>query len=475
MFWSIWKGRSLHQKRMVTVWRLIWVIMLLLGEWFVFSFSVAKCRWPATSSSSSSSLDAQYPQRLLLIADPQVTDAYSYDRTGFLLWWTEFYSDLYMRRSYRHLTSSKNPDKIVFMGDLMDGGREWGEQGWKTQLKRFYRNFNKHASIPTLYMSGNHDIGIRDGIKPEVFQRFQAQFGPTSLIHPLAYNHTLVVLDTAALTNTNRDTKMMIQQEALDVMNEMMMANQGQEKTGLRVLLSHVPLYRPEQTSCGPLRVQSRPFIYQRYGYQYQNMMNADVSHAILQSIQPDLVFSGDDHDFCEVTHAYYTPSNNNNVGGQQQQLALEYTVPTFSMSQGVRTPGYMLLQATQDKLVPQLCWLPDQLGIFIDYGLLAGLTLLSFFGRYLLQCYYGPSVDKKRTMMKRNKKEDEEQQVDNFVIGGTELMGSGSPPTTSTPTHLSSFSKTASHSSSIWACLHDIKDVAVVAFPFYIVCILFM
>ncbi|CAO3587336.1 unnamed protein product [Absidia cylindrospora] len=474
MFRSIWKGRNLHQKRMVTVWRLIWVIMLLLGEWLVFRLSVAKCHWPATSSSSS--LDAQFPQRILLIADPQVTDAYSYDRNGFLLWWTEFYSDLYMRRSYRYLTYSKNPDKIVFMGDLMDGGREWGDQVWKAELKRFYRNFNKQESIPTLYMSGNHDIGIRDGIKPEVFQRFQAQFGPTSLIHPLAYNHTLVTLDTAALTNTDPNTKTMIQQEALDVMNAMRMANQQRENPGHRVLLTHVPLYRPEETSCGPLRVQSRPFIYQHYGYQYQNMMNADVSQAILQSIQPDLVFSGDDHDFCEVTHAYYPPSDNNNVGGQQQQhSAIEYTVPTFSMSQGVRTPGFMLLQATQDNLVPQLCWLPDQLGIFINYGLLAGFTLLSFFGRYFLQRFYGPLADKKRMMMKREKKEDEEQLVDNFVIGGTELTRSGSPPTTSSPTHSSSSLMAASNSSFIGACLRDVKDVAVVVIPFYIACILFL
>ncbi|KAI8343671.1 Metallo-dependent phosphatase-like protein [Chlamydoabsidia padenii] len=444
MLRSLWKGRnSLHQRRMVTMWRLTWMAILLIGEWLVFSLSVARCPWP----SSISPLDDPLPQRVLLIADPQVTDAYSYDRTGILLWLTEFYSDLYMRRSYHHLTNSKQPEQIVFLGDLMDGGRNWDDQGWDTQLKRFYRSFNKQSTIPTLYMSGNHDIGIRDGIKPDIFQRFQSQFGPTSSIHSLAYNHTMVILDTVAMTNTNPKTKSIIQQEAWTVMDEMKMMT---VKSGERVLLTHVPLYRPEETSCGPHRVQSRPFIYQNYGYQYQNMMESDISQTILQHIQPDLIFSGDDHDFCEVTHEYRT---------QEQQQALEFTVPTFSMSQGVRVPGYMLLQATRDRLVPQLCWLPDQLGIFINYGVLAGLTLISFFGQAFLLSYGG--FDRKKKM-KRMKQEDEEELVNS--VGGSEL---GMASVNSNPASTSS--------SPVRACLRDIKDVIIVAFPFYIVCVLFL
>jgi hypothetical protein len=322
-------------------------------------------------------------------------------------------------------------------------------------------------------MSGNHDIGIRDGIKLDVFQRFQTQFGPTSSVHSLAYNHTMVILDTVALTSTNPETKLSIQHDALAVMNEMgrdTSSSVEKGKNGKRVLLTHVPLYRPEQTSCGPLRVQSRPYIYQGYGYQYQNLMEEDVSRIILQHIQPDLIFSGDDHDFCEVTHAYHA--------AQQQRLALEYTAPTFSMSQGVRQPGYMLLQATEDKLVPQLCWLPDQLGIFIKYGLLAGLTLITFFVRCLSQLSESGSLpwsDRKKKM-KLMKQEDEENMMDSFVVvGGTDLALSSTTSIAATALSSPSSSSAAKLSSPIKTCLHDIKDVVIVALPFYIACTLFL
>ncbi|KAI8086710.1 Metallo-dependent phosphatase-like protein [Halteromyces radiatus] len=407
---------------MVTTWRWIWILILLIGEWLVFRLAVTRCPWPAPSTS----LDSNAPERVLLIADPQVTDAYSYDRQGVLLWLTEFYSDLYMQRSYQHVTRQRQPDKIVILGDLMDGGREWDDQGFKTQLGRFYKIFNQQTK--TLYMSGNHDIGIRDGIQPHIYERFQQEFGPSSSIHSLAYNHTLVIIDTVTLTNTQPS----IRQDALAILDQIAHTN----KIGQRVLMTHVPLYRPEQTSCGPLRVQSRPFIYQGYGHQYQNLMEHDISQAILEQVQPELVFSGDDHDFCKVTHKYK----------KDDLLALEYTVPTFSMSQGVRQPGYMLLQATEQSLVPQLCWLPDQLGIFIMYGFLAGVTMILSFISHIYSL-----IVKRR--MKRMKKNDEEQvlDVDSTMTTTSLLYGT------------------------VLLTLSDIKEVALVAFPFYLFCILLL
>lgn len=67
--------------------------------------------------------------RLLLIGDPQMTDAFSYDRPGVLLRISEFFSDLYMCRNYRHLQRRLEPKGTIFMGDLMDGGREWDDHG----------------------------------------------------------------------------------------------------------------------------------------------------------------------------------------------------------------------------------------------------------------------------------------------------------------------------------------------------------
>ena len=47
------------------------------------------------------------------------------DMKGLKLALTQFYSDLYMRRNFKVLQDKLDPDVILFLGDIMDGGREW--------------------------------------------------------------------------------------------------------------------------------------------------------------------------------------------------------------------------------------------------------------------------------------------------------------------------------------------------------------
>ncbi|MQL71489.1 hypothetical protein Taro_003777 [Colocasia esculenta] len=76
-----------------------------------------------------------------------------------------------------------------------------------------------------------------------------------------------------------------------------------------RVLLTHIPLYRPDGTACGPYR--SSPIINQRVsrsgsdkGIRYQNYLTEETSKQLLELIKPMLVLSGHDHDQCTVTHS---------------------------------------------------------------------------------------------------------------------------------------------------------------------------
>ncbi len=54
----------------------------------------------------------------------QITDRTSYGmKPGSLaLWLTQFYSDIYMRRAFRTSVLGLEPEQIVFLGDLFDGG-----------------------------------------------------------------------------------------------------------------------------------------------------------------------------------------------------------------------------------------------------------------------------------------------------------------------------------------------------------------
>ena len=169
------------------------------------------------------------------------------------------------------------------------------------------------------------------------------------------------------------------------------------------VLLTHVPLYRSPGTPCGPLRerwppspnpddpsellpIDERNAISVSAGYQYQNVLQPDLSNELIEKVgHVKHVFSGDDHDYCEVVHHGYTSKG----GGVR-----EITVKSMSWAMGVRKPGFLMVSlwnpidengislnasvgsAVNPTLKTHLCLLPDQLAIFIWYGLLLALTI---------------------------------------------------------------------------------------------------
>lgn len=52
-------------------------------------------------------------------------DENTYARRGILLKLSQFYTDLYMKRNWLFIQQILNPRMTIFLGDLMDGGREW--------------------------------------------------------------------------------------------------------------------------------------------------------------------------------------------------------------------------------------------------------------------------------------------------------------------------------------------------------------
>ncbi|KAG1051443.1 hypothetical protein G6F46_001094 [Rhizopus delemar] len=283
------------RKLIIRILRALWIIVLIHNEFFIF--------WKYANNLSTQ-LDKD-DKNILLIADPQMTDDLSYDRPWLILKLSEFYSELYMKRNYKHLVNSINPYQIFIMGDLMDNGREWDDVFFEKEAKRFNKIF---YSQNINYMVGNHDIGFGDGIKPHVQRRFHKYFGQASyVVHQEGY--TFFVLDTVSLSSHNPQ----IGNSALS-----MLKNYNHTNT---ILFTHVPLYREPNLSCGPLRQQSHSqSIKDEYGYQYQNMLSKELSEHILNTVKPILIFSADDHDYCEIIH------NN---------FIKEITVPTFSMAQG--------------------------------------------------------------------------------------------------------------------------------------------
>ncbi|BFZ57151.1 hypothetical protein PYCC9005_004202 [Savitreella phatthalungensis] len=326
----------------LTVARAIWILVVTYCESYVWWASFYSCRTKSWT---------QADHRLALIGDPQLVDENTYARRGLALRLTQFFTDLYMRRNYRIMFSVLDPTKTIFLGDLFDGGREWANEKWVREYDRFRSVFPARDTVLDA-LPGNHDVGIADGIKPDVLARFAQHFGQSSqLIHVGEWD--LVLLDTVSLSSSDPE----VNHEALTFLEHL------PPPIRPRVLISHVALYREPDTPCGPLRESPQGILIQQ-GYQYQNVLLPDLSERIRNRVQPKVVFAGDDHDYCD----YVGPGD-----------VHEINVKSFSWAMGIAKPGLQLVELKGQTYHTELCLLPHPLHYFAWYGLL-GLATAVFF-----------------------------------------------------------------------------------------------
>ncbi|APA09358.1 hypothetical protein sscle_05g041280 [Sclerotinia sclerotiorum 1980 UF-70] len=309
------------------------------------------------------------------------------------------------------------------------------------------------ASLP-----GNHDLGFGAQIKVPIRDRFEVYFGDVNRVDVIA-NHTFVSVDAVSLSAGASDRPVSetapITKPVEDFLNNVQITKRkavareldfqaGKERVlqyshsvqdaeladyehlptldpgpnGAEfptILLTHVPLYRNPGTPCGPLREhwpptpppkgQTTPVIPDHRnaisvsrGYQYQNVLSDDDSRKLISKIGNVVsVFSGDDHDYCELVH----PEDKNH--------AREITVKSMNWAMGIRKPGFLMLSMwnlvgadgkplhsiptghgaenthTSNTMESHLCLLPDQIGILINYGILVGISLILLIIRAIL------------------------------------------------------------------------------------------
>ncbi len=356
----------------------------------------------------------------------------------------------------------------IFFDHWDDGGMEAGPG---------QRGRRMIASLP-----GNHDLGLGVGIQKPVRDRFGAYFGEGNRVDVIG-NHTFVSVDTLSLSamsqaepstgsqgvgepggpKTEHENIWMPVEEFLNGAKAAKRRAVGREirflggkteeprhehaitqmrDTRLRlgsldagegsaefptILLTHVPLYRPPGTPCGPKREHWPPAVVQaegqplendernaiavRAGYQYQNVLTPEISKLLIEKIGNIAhVFSGDDHDYCEVVHKGYT------AGAAGGGGVREITVKSISWAMGVRKPGFQMLslwnpvdevghpipikeeENTGSKgerdadrtMQSHLCLLPDQLGIFLWYAVFLSITILALSIRSVHTVSYG-------------------------------------------------------------------------------------
>lgn len=350
---------------------LAWLIAIHWCESISPRSSIGKCNWSRWESSKMMN-----PYHIGLFADPQIMDKHSYPgRPAVLNNLTRLILDRYHRRNWKIIQKVLDPDANIFLGDLFDGGRYWDDAYWMDEFKRFnsiFRQIPGKRNIMTL--PGNHDIGFGDTVLEDSLRRFRAYFGETSASWDLG-NHTIVLLDTISLSHSSNPS---ISNHPRQFLGEFRLREPHQYP---RILLTHVPLWRNEnqQRQCGSMRESKRPFPIQK-GDQYQTVIDAEISQNVLASIEPDLIFSGDDHDYCHIVHNYRSNGHD--------KTADEITVKSCAMNMGINKPAIQLLSlhndgSSKNTYDTNICYLPDPYRPFYVYITLAIFNLLFFLYAY--------------------------------------------------------------------------------------------
>ncbi|KAF8274553.1 Metallo-dependent phosphatase-like protein [Lactarius quietus] len=259
-----------------------------------------------------------------------------------------------LRKAWR-VAKSTHPDAVVFLGDMMDNGfADMQITKYQEYVERFRSIFSASPSLPVYYLPGNHDVGLGDGRDTSNFarDRYRAAFGPLAQ-HVVLGGHSLLMVDAPALVDEDwrreqaGESRIDSLPQDLNFIKHLRMQHAPDAPL---ILMSHIPLYRFPNSSCGPLREKgSIPAV---RGNGYQTQLSLETSRLLLEEFRPALIFSGDDHDYCEYTHTF---------AGEHIP---EVTVKSLSLAMGIHQPGFQLLSLSGEAGTHayQPCSVPDQL-----------------------------------------------------------------------------------------------------------------
>lgn len=236
--------------------------------------------------------------RLLAFGDPQITGAgrnttlrKRLDIAG---------NDMFLAHTVRTLRSHLHPDMVFVLGDLISS--QWIPTAeFHDRADRFAKIFPPDSQSRLYNISGNHDVGYHGEMSQERVSRFEERYGQVNFVENFEHPHPwrIVGINSMALDAPPQDIYYDQVHAFLDTLPHF---------DGATVLLTHVPLYKPEGVC------RDGPFFqyYQSGKIRAQNHLSLGSSLKILQKVfgsDPNgIILAGHDHEGC---HARYQLDEN--------------------------------------------------------------------------------------------------------------------------------------------------------------------
>ncbi|KDR75748.1 hypothetical protein GALMADRAFT_248420 [Galerina marginata CBS 339.88] len=369
--------------------KFLWVVLVIWGDLGAFFWSLSGCRWPEVDIGHKTR--QKKTTHVLLIADPQVHHPVILAPGS---WWANpirrVMFELNLRKSW-HVTSRLRPHTVIFLGDVLANGKaaqnieEYGpivacranDISYQLAAQNFKSIFEVDPRIPVYYIPGNNDVGLgyTSAVAKSLRSFYVDSFGPLNQ-KLIISNHTFIALDAPALVDEDYQLHAKLKSfedwKPIEGGPVAFVREMGEYGPTNVVLLSHIPLARPETADCGPLREKGR--IRRSAGSGYQSMLGKHTTDFLLKSLEPMVVFSADNRDYCDYTHVL--PGSRNERLNQPNMIR-EVTVKSFSMSVHIKRPGFQLLSLVDPAIVanPNFssfadtpCLLPDQSQVYTGF-----------------------------------------------------------------------------------------------------------
>lgn len=235
-------------------------------------------------------------------------------------------NDYYLGHIFHTLVSNLKPTHVAIMGDLISSQWISDEEFYKRGERFSNRIFRRDLLPPNAHffnICGNHDIGYAGEITHERVHRFRNIYGSLNYVKEYEEGYRVVVLNSLAIDGP------VWEQQYHDEVIEFLDQLGSHTYNGPTILLTHVPMYKPEG-----ICKDSPYFLF--YGQEYrgvlreQNQLSQESTKKVLNSIfNPEfggVIVTGHDHEGCVLEYEYQLETDNWNYNLLQNKKRLAKT-----------------------------------------------------------------------------------------------------------------------------------------------------
>lgn len=311
-------------------------------EWLYYHYVIQiECPgWPKVSANMT---------KILIISDTHIMGGHKSYRID--KWRREWE----MHQSFRISTEYFEPNLIINLGDMLDEGSIYDPKNFETSVADYHRTFkSNHFSSKTIYVPGNHDIGPHTLITmyPFFIGRFSHEFNSTEFIELIEINNDISLVVVNSMLLHDECSFCRTTDEILNQMSKKL----RYERMTKPILLTHVPLYRPDDTSC------DKPLDISQYEDRWEGheVLSRRKSRLLLESLSPRLVLSGHSHKNCKINHEFGTSSSSRSV-------CEEITLTSYNHKFDEK-PKFLLMSANSTHASTNHCYLISEYHILSVY-----------------------------------------------------------------------------------------------------------